>query len=141
MHILNFANKIEIKQSDGKGRGVFATEKILKGEHVIIEQPIGLAKNPEKSLEISVTGKFLDLGSHSKLLANLNKVCDLRGIQALRLGYLTDGNEKPIPDLNIFLNNHYKHHEIKGLSAHELKNIIDYNSFGTNQMVNQSIQD
>ena len=40
-YLMNYINpKLQIRMTQGKGRGVFANEDILKGEILIIEKPI-----------------------------------------------------------------------------------------------------
>ena len=38
--IFNFVNGIEIKMSEGKGRGLFTTKKISKGTLLIVERAV-----------------------------------------------------------------------------------------------------
>lgn len=47
-NVLNFANeKICVREAPGKGRGIFAQQKICKDELVIVEKALAYAEAPD----------------------------------------------------------------------------------------------
>ena len=57
------------------------------------------------------------------------KYVELKGVEALRLSYLYDGNDNlPIPPVEIFVQNYYKKHTISNLSEEKMARIIALNS-------------
>jgi hypothetical protein len=76
-YVLNYANKIQIKNSNTKGRGMFAKEDIQKGDLIIVERA-------SASIKIKT-----DTGNDARDFEQLSKKCvqigKLGDIQALRL--------------------------------------------------------
>lgn len=55
----------------------------------------------------------------SSLIESAINVCDLKGVNALRMSYLYGGGKAKttkVPPLEIFVNNNYKNYEIPKLS-------------------------
>ena len=76
-----------------KGRGIFASKPIMKGELISVEKPIAC-------------------GASTLIVAEeLTELVQLKGIQALRLNQMYDGESKDlkIPSIEIFTRNNYRH--------------------------------
>lgn len=100
-----------------KGRGVFTTKPIKCGEMIFAEKPI------------TTWSEFIDMKRPDMQRPDLKKLSELvklKGIEALRLNQLYDGDSKDnlkIPPIDIFTRNNYKHHLIADISIAKLQRI------------------
>ena len=96
--ILNYVNGVQIKMTEDRGRGVFATRYLKKGTLIAVET----AAVEALDYQTSVTAK-------SFLTEKCADVAKLKGVEALRMSYLYDGTPNTkIPPLDIFVENNYK---------------------------------
>jgi len=62
--------------SDGKGRGVFATKDLKRGDLIIVETAIGEALHDDKMVELDFSGMaYINGGEHTELVKKLADVC------------------------------------------------------------------
>jgi len=112
----NYCKSIEIKESPGKGRGIFATADIPKNQTIIIENSLATYNSPKEDTNFVEEYKFtagadsqnIGMGMCSIVNTCLQKQM-LGEIQALRLSYLHAGSNeddvKKMPSLEMWLNN------------------------------------
>ena len=75
----------------------------------------------------SFTDRSIHDSGHTELVKKCSDIAQLKGIQALRMSYLYDGQtgrEATIPPLKIFVENHYKKYRIPDISIEKLNKII-----------------
>ena len=92
-----------------KGRGVFATKALNRGDLIIVEKAIALS---EENLGKNITylANAFTAGPVG-LISRCRELYKLKGLDAVRLSYLYDGNKKKdlkVPPMSLFLDNHYK---------------------------------
>ena len=105
-----------------KGRGVFATKPLEKGDLLVVEKAVAEAKQD-----------LNDMGyiAQTELVKNCSDLVSYKGVEALRISYLYDGEEKKeelkIPPIDVFTSNKYKQHSIPDMSIDKLNNIVTFN--------------
>jgi len=103
-----------------KGRGLFATKLIKKGELLIVEKPLAsVCEDPW----VQMTGADYESAYQmrfNELMKQCHCMLGLKGIHALRVSYLYPGvNHKEIPPFEIYTCNDYKKYldEIKKIDS------------------------
>ena len=133
-HLLNYANGVQVKLSKERGRGIFAEKDIKKGELIIVEKPIAVVEKMVLSDE-KLGSKELKKLCNDRI-TELTEKClalyKLKGIEALRLSYLCDGENinESIPPDNLYVSSAYKKYKLKKLSERTIANIVVKNNFG-----------
>ena len=92
--IINYArvDGVEVKMVEGKGRGVFAKRAVKKGELIAVEKALVEVTSVTKVKEWnSKNKKNMENGLRLKLIKKCSDIAKIRGIEALRLSYLSDG--------------------------------------------------
>ena len=91
-----------------KGRGLFASRLLRKGELIIAEKAIACDQNTS--------------GDNKKMLEICSDIMQYKGINALRLSLLSDGSNEnlEIPSIDIYTKNEYKSHKIPDLDITKL---------------------
>lgn len=146
--MLNYVWGVEIKMSKHKGRGLFASEHIKKGDLLIVEKAIAVGSQKSDGLGYSFSGDKKNLYdvhdmSHMNQVCNLAKVTSLRGVEAMRVSTLYDGTKKALkcPPITLFTERHYNRDEVPDLSVAKLQRIVALNTFskqvGTDGKINQ----
>ena len=119
-----------------KGRGVFATKPIKKGDLIFTEKPIATGIMQAHQFE----SQFADIGNgitgmmSGEQMAIQKKLIELiqaNGIHALRVSKLFDGGSKDdlkIPSIEVYTRNNYKDHVIEEMSVEKLQKICLINS-------------
>lgn len=83
--VMEYLGPVECRMSQGKGRGLFATRDIKKGEFIVVEKPFADSKNCEltdkamQDLSVLFQIKLTDKTSNK----NINLTCDI--IKKMRL--------------------------------------------------------
>ena len=72
----------------------------------------------------------MDMGGSILLNQIAAKYAVHRSIQSLRLSKLTGGEDKAIPDMNVFISNSTEGHEVPQLSSEDIEKITSFNNFG-----------
>jgi len=94
---------------DGRGRGVFASKFLKKGELIAVEKAIADIKEKETIKERDNLKYITDI--HREMVKRCLDLTQLKRIEAIRLSYLSDGNNIDnhiIPPMDIFIKNNYK---------------------------------
>ena len=119
--MLNYIQGVEIKKSPGRGRGVFACKDFQKGELIIVEKAI--AEVTDNNISSSI----------DSLIRKCCAIVDLKGVEALRLSYLYDGqtpfDQLKIPPVEIFHENYYRKYNIPDIPIKKVKMLASLNSF------------
>ena len=105
-NILNYINpSLEIVRSEGKGRGIFSTDNIKKGDILLVEKAVAQVTQYKRGGVYK--GGLTELLKQITILAKNDK-----RIENLRMSYLYDGiskeSELKIPDLSIYRDLAYK---------------------------------
>ena len=108
----------------GKGRGLFASRNLAKGELLIAEKAISYGKeDPEygtKEMQYSYSNgeKTYNNGNIVDLIQNCSTLAQLKAAHAVRLSHLFDGRKEDmdLPPLDVFVKNSYKRHCIPDMS-------------------------
>jgi len=117
--ILNYVNGVQIKMTEDRGRGVFATRFLKKGTLIAVETAAVEALDYKTSDAAKTT-----------LVEKCADVAKLKGVEALRMSYLYDGTpNSKIPPLDIFVQNNYQQYSIPDISKEKLAKIVKYNCF------------
>ena len=66
--ILNYIGKVSIRESDGKGRGVFADEDIKQGELIMIDRAISTVERGQDYY------RHLDFNEQNTLINNVSTI-------------------------------------------------------------------
>ena len=116
---MNYLYGVEIKMTPDKGRGVFASRPLKKGELLVVENavaetfpddyPAGGAANPAKY----ESKRYQINSAQTELVTKCSNLMKLKGIQGLRISYLYDGSKMRnlrVPPIDIFYKNNYKGH-------------------------------
>ena len=114
---------------DGRGRGVFASKFLKKGELIAVEKAIADIKEKETIKERDNLKYITDI--HREMVKRCLDLTQLKRIEAIRLSYLSDGNNIDnhiIPPMDIFIKNNYKQYKQAELSIAKLNRIIQMNS-------------
>lgn len=95
---------------NNKGRGLFASRFLKKGELLIAEKPLAFARakdNMPPSLSTDCTYTSL---SKQALIKKCAEKAALKGVDAVRLSHLfyDPDQELKIPTMDIFISNEYK---------------------------------
>ena len=133
-NFINFVQSLEIKISKGKGRGLFATRNIYKGDLLIAEKAIANGKPSKSSTEKTEISKInISVDEKAEIINKCYELAQLKGVQALRLSYLHDGEfqDLKIPPIDIFVKNKYKNHKIPEISLSQIERIVETNAFVT----------
>ena len=80
--------------TEEKGRGVFATKPIKRGDVIFVEKPIAIGSETfERQLPETKTSNSADYlrGSTINMAMKLSELLQLKGVEALRLNQLFDG--------------------------------------------------
>ena len=92
-----------------KGRGVFATKPLNRGDLIAVEKAIALS---EEHLTKNITYLSNTFTSGPlDLIRKCSEAYQLKGVDAVRLSYLYDGDKKKelkVPPMSLFTDNHYK---------------------------------
>jgi len=102
---------VEIKMTPDKGRGVFASKPLNRGDLIAVEKAIALSEE-HMGKNITYLSNAFTAGP-----AGLIRKCaevQLKGVDAVRLSYLFDGDKKKelkVPPMSLFTDNHYKKHQ------------------------------
>ena len=111
-NIINFIQGVEIRMTEDRGRGVFATKDLKRGELIVVDKAIAEVTLEKILIVLSFTDKKKEFdGSHTELVKQCQKIALNKGNQALIMSYLFDDRDKrdlKIPPLDIFLKNEYK---------------------------------
>jgi len=109
-YFLNKIQSLKVEWSKDKGRGVFAKTDIPKGALMIVDKSIASVSLEEgdakKGFYWQQNRTVHDSGMKQHVDA-CKEICQLKGINALRLGYIYGGLSDKIPPLEIFLKNNY----------------------------------
>ena len=93
--ILNYLDGVEIKMTSGKGRGVFASKDLKRGELIVVEKAIAESIQDETCEGFDKDDVQKNVrASQLALVKACTEIADLKGIEALRLSYLYDGSKK-----------------------------------------------
>ena len=96
--IINYVNGVQIKMTEDRGRGVFATRFLKKGTLIAVETAAVQALDAAKSD-----------AAKAALVEKCADVAKLKGVEALRMSYMYDGTPNTnIPPPDIFVQNNYK---------------------------------
>ena len=72
----------------------------------MIEQPLCVGYQEEGTLTLSFTEKtHMDENSIGGLVQTCIQLAQLKGLPTYRLSLLTDGSEKEVPDVSVFIDN------------------------------------
>ena len=75
--------------TDNRGRGVFASKDLKRGDLLIVEQSICEAEHNHKMVELDFTGmSYINGGEHTEVIKRLADIAKLKGIEALRMSYM-----------------------------------------------------
>jgi len=132
-----FVGAIEVKTSKGKGRGVFATEEIRRGDLIIFEKGIFFENDFEKTKSTTFAfdfdTKLTNTASQVGLIEAMIKESEIP-IIGKRLSYLYDGTEtskQAIPPMCLFKSDRCDEQYGKHiLSKAKAQGIQTFNSFG-----------
>ena len=81
--------------TDNRGRGVFASKDLKRGDLIIVEQSICEAEHDDKMVELDFTGmSYINGGEHSEVIKRLADIAKLKGIEALKMSYMFQGLEE-----------------------------------------------
>ena len=127
--IINFlSNKIYIKMTEEKGRGVYAAKDLNEGTLILVEKSIaeyvgesdtGLSQMEKKSLEEIM---------HRDLVLQCEKWVKYKGLEALKLDYIYDGetplNKLTMPPTDIYRSYKHQQYSLPSVSTARLHKII-----------------
>lgn len=154
----DYFGPIRIGQSAGKGRGVFASEDILRGELILVEKPfVTTDVVPVEDTSLSDTGvtyqiPTVDLQTRTAYSAENEKLIfsvieKAKGCKAhaARLSVLYDGtnsNDRIIPSVDFF---RYDDDEMilnhsGTISADKIRKIISFNVFGDSNLLERKLE-
>ena len=108
-NILHYLGDVEIKITPDKGRGVFASKPLNRGDLIVVEKAIALSEE-HLGKNITYLSNAFTAGPFD-LIRKCAEVYKLKGLDAVRLTYLFDGDKKKdlkVPPLSLFTDNHYK---------------------------------
>ena len=61
--------------SDNKGRGVFASKDLKRGDLIIVEKSISEAEHDDKMIELDFSGMaYINGGEHTELIKKLSDI-------------------------------------------------------------------
>ena len=117
-----------------KGRGVFATKPLNRGDLIAVEKAIALS---EEHLTKNITYLSNTFTSGPlELIRKCTETYALEGVDAVRLSYLFDGDKKKelkVPPMSLFTDNHYKQYmadhprDIPDRIMVQMKEVLAYN--------------
>ena len=105
---------------------------------MVVEKAV--AESHKDKIKASYTDtKYVNNGPYTELSKKCHSIAQLKGIEALRMSYLFDGEEDSfekleIPPIEIFVENHYKKYDIGDISIKKLDNITKINVFKEKQI-------
>jgi len=92
-----------------KGRGVFASKALNRGDLIVVEKAIALSEE-HLGKNITYLSNAFTAGPQD-LIRKCAELYNLKGVDAVRMSYLFDGDKKKewkVPPMSLFTDNHYK---------------------------------
>ena len=114
-----------------KGRGAFASKALNRGDLIAVEKAIALSED-HLDKNITYLSNAFTAGP-TDLIRKCGELYGLRGLDAVRLSYLYDGDKKKelkVPPMSLFTDSHYKQYQAdlpEAIPDPAMKEILGFN--------------